>query len=584
MGVNEAFHPVAVATGTVLGFLTPFTSLILAVFAGTCIGLAVVILLRTMKKSVAEGPAPRKPPAVAPTPTSSMGTPLPDDVTEETDPSGSTEVAVNRTIPRATDAHQAEKEGNYERAADLWRERGDILREREALLKVGLHDRLARIELALGHSSGAIEPLKHCLADAPADDRIRLELVRCYLDTDHVREAEALIEPLLDGSTGSEPNPQTLVLAGMGFEAVNQLATAQRLYRAAITVKENLDDVPSRLSCLEQLERLARADPKIQRPADHEEMMSRALEEETGAGDSAAAKLATQKAEEDSPSPHDSHSLLEPYRVVVGHLALGGMAHEPVHSVRSVLCRSARFEYVRLVGERPNSAVFECVDRLLDCPVAMRLSSISTANGDFEVLRDRLVAISQLNHPNLSKVTYVDRFGRVIRVVSEYHGGGNLITLVNRLDQIGLPLMLRILVQICSGLAACHRRGILHGDLRPENIMIGHDNLVKLVDFALQPWPLRSERLDESKQVRTLSPTEVNEIQSDIIQFADVIEFLLGRVTVFDHDKLKAEGFDPIEELRELLQRARNGSFSTVQHVQRILLQVLERVVPGSTL
>lgn len=560
------------------------TSLALGGLGIVCLVVAIV-LFRQSNRDLAPGastpaqPLPNAPsgPAAAttaaedetqpPAPRPSQTQPKYDAETEDVDSSAS--------IPSEQDARQAEANGEFVRAAEMWRRRGNLLAEREALAKAGDPLRQADLERALGRDKQASVLYREALGKDPANERVRLRLVQTLLDIDEKAKARELVDVVSPADSPMTASALFLTDAARSFEAWGDIRTAQAIYRSAASRGVEIDDLSTRLMYLNQLTRLAEI------PAGSQQRPDPMAGFDDERPEAAGATLETRRLGPTTPAPSAPRNSLEPHGIIVGHMALGGDVRESGYSVRSIASTAARFRYMRLVGERDRTAVFEGIDRLLDCPVAVRISRINCTGRDFEVLCERLKAIAQLNHPNLTKMTFADHYGPIVRIATEYNGGGTILTLLKRLDRIGLPLMLRILNQVTAALANAHGHGILHGDLRPQNIMIGHDQLIKIVDFALQPWPVRAMPAGETSRLDTPLNLQEHEIQTDIKQFADLLDFLLPNVVVAPSLKEAKPEYDPIEELREVVSRAREGRFSSIIQVQRILFQILDACMPG---
>ncbi|MCB2153462.1 protein kinase [bacterium] len=500
----------------------------------------------------------------------------PDDSTETDYPwaKAPVEEEKHRDIPSAEEAEKASTDGDYMKAADCWRSRGDLLRERAALLKADAPLRLAQVELALGMDNQAIPRLNDALSASPSEEKLRLRLIEALLDEDHPEDAKALADAVAPEDSPIAGNAKFIAAVARAFEAYGDLEAALQYYKIAANREQILADVPVRLMYLHQIVRLAAAPapkPDTRTPS---KFIKKALDE-------SQASFLEDPSTNEPDRVSDDATILSEHEVIVGHLALGGGTREYRHSVRSAASVASRLALTRLVGERASSAVFEGVDQMLDCPVAVKISRVATEHPDCDVLRQRLQAISLINHPNVSKLTYADCYGGVIRVVTEYHSGGSLAMMAQRMEQIGLPLILRILLQVTSGIAAAHRHGIMHGDLRPENIMVGHDQLIKVHDFSLHPWPVRRPNPDQTPREGNPSGMQENEIQMDLSQFADVIEFLIEKAMV-PHSTPERPSIlaDPLEELREMVKRARRGEFSSFAHAHRILAQILDRSLP----
>ncbi len=130
--------------------------------------------------------------------------------------------------------------------------------------------------------------------------------------------------------------------------------------------------------------------------------------------------------------------------------------------------------------------VYLAHDGQLQRPVALKVLSAAVRTDDD--LRKRLEyearAASALNHPNILTVYDVGQIGEEHFIATEYVDG---ITLRQRMSRGEPPLSetLHIAVQIASALAAAEAAGLVHRDVKPDNIMLRRDGYVKLLDFGL---------------------------------------------------------------------------------------------------
>jgi serine/threonine protein kinase len=97
---------------------------------------------------------------------------------------------------------------------------------------------------------------------------------------------------------------------------------------------------------------------------------------------------------------------------------------------------------------------------------------------------------SALNHPNILTIHDVGRVEETTFIATEFVDG---ITLRQKMTNQRLERreMLDIVIQIASALAAAHQAGIIHRDVKPENIMVRQDGYVKVLDFGLACTPRR---------------------------------------------------------------------------------------------
>ncbi|HVG23744.1 MAG TPA: protein kinase [Thermoanaerobaculia bacterium] len=148
--------------------------------------------------------------------------------------------------------------------------------------------------------------------------------------------------------------------------------------------------------------------------------------------------------------------------------------------------RLGRYEIRSLIGAGGMGEVYLAHDPELQRPVALKvLGDALRADDD---LRRRLEhearAASALNHPNILTVYDIGQLGDDRFIATEYVDG---ITLRQRLGRNEPPLreVLDIAVQLASALSAAEAAGLVHRDIKPDNIMLRRDGYVKLLDFGL---------------------------------------------------------------------------------------------------
>jgi len=147
---------------------------------------------------------------------------------------------------------------------------------------------------------------------------------------------------------------------------------------------------------------------------------------------------------------------------------------------------AGRYELEKLVGSGGMSNVFRAHDSLLERTVALKiLHEQYTRDEDYvERFRREARAVAQLAHPNI--VTVIDRGEQDGRqyIVFEFIEGDNLKEIVARgpvpvRDAIGLTL------QVARALSFAHERGLVHRDVKPQNVLLNEDGQAKVTDFGI---------------------------------------------------------------------------------------------------
>jgi serine/threonine protein kinase len=146
-----------------------------------------------------------------------------------------------------------------------------------------------------------------------------------------------------------------------------------------------------------------------------------------------------------------------------------------------------RYELEELVGTGGMSSVFKARDRLLERSVALKiLHEHYVADPDYvERFRREARAVAQLAHPNI--VTVIDRGEQDGRqfIVFEYVEGQNLKQVVNREGALPVRDALELALQVARALGYAHHRGIVHRDVKPQNVILNEDGRAKVTDFGI---------------------------------------------------------------------------------------------------
>src|SRR5437762_9528114 len=146
-----------------------------------------------------------------------------------------------------------------------------------------------------------------------------------------------------------------------------------------------------------------------------------------------------------------------------------------------------RYELEELVGTGGMSSVFRAHDRLLDRKVALKILHQHYSGDDEYVERFRREArsVAALSHPNI--VTVIDRGEHEARqfIVFEYVDGENLKQMIERRGPAPIPTALELSIQIARGLSFAHQQGLVHRDVKPQNVLLNGNGDAKVTDFGI---------------------------------------------------------------------------------------------------
>jgi eukaryotic-like serine/threonine-protein kinase len=146
-----------------------------------------------------------------------------------------------------------------------------------------------------------------------------------------------------------------------------------------------------------------------------------------------------------------------------------------------------RYELEEVVGHGGMSTVYKAHDSLLERNVALKvLHQQYNEDEDFvERFKREARSVAQLQHPNI--VTVIDRGEENGRqyIVFEYIDGENLKELVVRKGRLDVRTALEIALEIAHGLSFAHEHGLVHRDVKPQNVLLNGDGGAKVTDFGI---------------------------------------------------------------------------------------------------
>ncbi len=141
-----------------------------------------------------------------------------------------------------------------------------------------------------------------------------------------------------------------------------------------------------------------------------------------------------------------------------------------------------KYRILSTIGSGGFGTVYLAEDTWIDKKVALKVPHKQGL--DFgELLREpRLLA--SLNHPNIVTILTVEKQENVFFIVMEFVPGETLESMISRQGALDLSLALDYFCQICNAVDHAHRHGVLHRDLRPSNVLVSDNGLLKVADFG----------------------------------------------------------------------------------------------------
>lgn len=147
---------------------------------------------------------------------------------------------------------------------------------------------------------------------------------------------------------------------------------------------------------------------------------------------------------------------------------------------------SGRYQVIRKIGSGGMANVYLAKDLILEREVAVKILALNFQEDEENLRRFHREAMSttELVHPNIVNIYDIGE-GDTPYIVMEYVKGMDLKKFIQKNKPISFKMAIRIMDQILSGIDYAHRNNVIHRDLKPHNILIDQNGVVKITDFGI---------------------------------------------------------------------------------------------------
>ncbi len=146
-----------------------------------------------------------------------------------------------------------------------------------------------------------------------------------------------------------------------------------------------------------------------------------------------------------------------------------------------------RYELIAQQGSGGMSVIYKAVDRSLGRTVAVKIlrPSLTQDPAFLSKFQQEARSVAMMQHPNIVTVHDVGSDGPTHYIVMEMIEGQDLKKLIKTQGALPYPKALDFAIQICGGLGFAHRSRLVHADVKPQNILINKNNVIKVTDFGI---------------------------------------------------------------------------------------------------
>jgi len=269
-----------------------------------------------------------------------------------------------------------------------------------------------------------------------------------------------------------------------------------------------------------------------------------------------------------------------------------------------------RYRLVSQLASGGMAVIYKAIDQSLGRTVAVKILRPSLTVDPIFVARfqNEARSIANLAHPNIVTVHDVGSQGPTHYIVMELVDGSDLKNMIRARGALPLDKVLKFGIEICAGLGFAHRAGIVHADVKPQNVLLTKNEIVKITDFGIaQAWSDTQPQQRESvvwgsphyfapEQAQGEKPSAASDVYSIGIV---IFEMLTGRLpyTGTNQQELALAHIknpvplasevnpnvpkDLAEIVRKVMDKEPNNRYRTADQLGQILIAYKERMDAG---
>src|SRR5580704_17128324 len=196
-----------------------------------------------------------------------------------------------------------------------------------------------------------------------------------------------------------------------------------------------------------------------------------------------------------TPSPSDSPTVVGTF----SHVLSGDYTEGGQHVLNSGHLLAQRYEVLSLLGEGGMGAVYKARDVELGRMVALKVirPDLARNRAILDRFKQELILATHVTHRNVVRIYDLGEAEGIKFITMEYVEGEDLAAVLHQRTKLPPQEAVGIIDQVCRALEAAHRVGVIHRDLKPQNIMCEKSGRILVMDFGLAKT-LESERMTQT--------------------------------------------------------------------------------------
>jgi eukaryotic-like serine/threonine-protein kinase len=238
-----------------------------------------------------------------------------------------------------------------------------------------------------------------------------------------------------------------------------------------------------------------------------------------------------------------------------------------------------KYQLLDEIGSGPAGTTYKARDTFRDGEFALKVLRSAALPASKKQFCGELAACAELRHPNIVKVHDLGEVDGAIYIATELLAGADLRRSLQESAPRPLAQKLKLIAQICDGLAFAHRNGIAHGNIKPSNIFISEAREARILDFGIARWPLPAATADAppARLPNYLSPEQILDrsfdSRSDLFSVGILLYELVAGVYPFQ----VPAGLIPRAIIHTEPERIRKRNPQIPEGLERLLVQALDK-------